>query len=639
MNRILTLFIWTCLISVSMQAQDNRPLDGFGINPVNPEWGAAATEFQRVTENAFADGYSEPSGADRPNPRTISNAIGEQPGFLPNEKGLSDFIWGWGQFIDHDINLNDDHPTEFLPILVPAGDFAFDPDGTGTVEIPMRRSLFEPGTGTEPGNLRRHVNEITAFIDGSPIYGVTEDRANWLRSFQGGKLKVSDGNLLPFNTLDGLESGDVDNNAPFMIFDGVFFPEKFYIAGDIRANEQPTLMAFHTLWVREHNRLCDDFAIANPTWNDEELFQAARRMVGAYMQAITFEEFLPAIGIELNPYNGFDPTVNPAIFNVFSAAAYRFGHTMVNGRVLRFQENGDTLSFGSIHLRDAFFHPEILVEQGGIEPFFRGMAVQEHQFVDPFVMNDLRNFLFGPPGAGGLDLLSINIQRARERGVADYNSIRQSFGLVPISTFEELTSDIAVRNAMESTYGDVNKIDPWIGMMCEDHLSGAIIGPSLYNIFKAQFEQLRDGDRFYYENDATLSQADKDAIKATRMSDVILRNTDIQDIQSNVFFAESRELVAVESMPFTGIRNITLEAWPNPVQRYFNLKIYAMKTGSATLTVLDNNGRIAQQHTIELEKGRNTLQFELPSQLANGLYTLLLEMDGDKGFVKLVKGN
>jgi len=82
------------------------------------------------------------------------------------------------------------------------------------------------------------------------------------------------------------------------------------------------------------------------------------------------------------------------------------------------------LSFGSIHLRDAFFHPEILVEQGGIAPFFRGMAIQKHQFVDPLIMDDLRNFLFGPPGYGGLDLLSINIQRARERGVTDYNTIR-----------------------------------------------------------------------------------------------------------------------------------------------------------------------------------------------------------------------
>ncbi len=635
-HKLLFLF-GICLLALPLQAQINRPIDGFGTNALNPEWGAASSPFQRVTDNAFADGYAAPAGADRPNARVISNAISNQTEFLPNEKGLSDFIWGWGQFIDHDINLNDDHPTEFFPINVPIDDEAFDPDATGTVEIPMRRSLYDPASGTAPGNMRSHINEITSFIDGSPVYGVTEDRVNWLRSFQDGKIKVSADNLLPFNTLTGLEGDAVDNDAPFMIFDGVFFPDKFYISGDIRANEQPTLMAFHTLWTREHNRLCDAFAAANPSWTDEELFQASRKMVGAYIQAITYEEFLPAIGIELNPFSGYAPTVNPAIFNVFSAAAYRFGHTMVNGRVLRLEENGDTLSFGSIHLRDAFFHPEILVEEGGIDPFFRGMAAQEHQFVDPFVVNDLRNFLFGPPGAGGLDLLAINIQRARERGVADYNSIRQSFGLSPITSFNELTSDVDVRDAMEATYLDVNKIDPWIGLMCEDHIANSIIGPTLHNILKTQFEQIRDGDRYYYENDPQLSPTQRQEIKATRLSDVIKRNTNITNIQDNVFYAEDR-LVGIEILPFQNIRNIDLEAWPNPVQRHFNLNIHAMKSGTATLRILDNNGRVAQQHSIALEKGKNAFSFDLPERLANGVYTILLEMDGDVGFVKLVKG-
>ena len=122
-HKLLFLF-GICLFALPLQAQTNRPIDGFGTNTLNPEWGAASSPFQRVTDNAFADGYAEPAGADRPNARVISNAISNQTEFLPNEKGLSDFIWGWGQFIDHDINLNDDHPTEFFPISVPADDEA-----------------------------------------------------------------------------------------------------------------------------------------------------------------------------------------------------------------------------------------------------------------------------------------------------------------------------------------------------------------------------------------------------------------------------------------------------------------------------------------------------------------------------------
>ena len=637
--RLGSLLLFSLMLFIlPMYAQVNRTIDGFGNNELNPEWGAAHAPFQRVTENAFADGYAAPAGADRPNPRLISNAISSQTEFMPNEKGLSDFIWGWGQFIDHDINLNDDHPTEHLPIAVPAGDFMFDPGGNGGVEIPMRRSKFDPDTGTEPGNMRIHINDITAFIDGSPVYGSTEDRTDWLRTHEGGKLKVSAGNFLPFNTLTGEEDGEVDPNAPFMIFDGVFFPDKFYIAGDIRANEQPTLMAFHTLMVREHNRLCDEFAAAHTEWDDEEIFQRARKMVGAYMQAITYQEFLPAIGIELSPYSGYKNYVNPAIFNVFSAAAYRFGHTMVNGRVLRYEENGDTLSFGSIHLRDAFFHPEILTEQGGIAPFFRGMAIKQHQFVDPLIMDDLRNFLFGPPGYGGLDLLSINIQRARERGVSDYNTSRQDFGLPAITDFNEITSDSDIYNSLTGVYDDVNKIDPWIGIMAEDHLPNATIGQTLYNILKQQFEQLRDGDWYYYMNDDQLTAEEKQAITYTTLADVIKRNTSVEEIQDNVFFAEDRQVVAVETLPFEGIRNISLEAFPNPAQRYFTLNIHAMQTGDATLSIIDNTGRTVQQHGINLNKGKNILEFELPAQLVGGLYTLLLEMDGDTGFVKLMKG-
>jgi len=121
------------------------------------------------------------------------------------------------------------------------------------------------------------------------------------------------------------------------------------------------------------------------------------------------------------------------------------------------------------------------------------------------------------------------------------------------------------------------------------------------------------------------------------LSDVIKRNTDVEWIQDNVFFAEGRGLVDVEVLPFENIRNISLEAFPNPVQRYFTLTIKAMKTGTATLSVIDNTGRMAQQHSIELVKGKNIMEFELSSQLANGLYTLLLECEGDSGFVKMVK--
>jgi len=251
---ILLSVAFVLLSTSSLQAQENRSFDGTNNNIANPEWGAAFTHFRNFTDNGFTDGISEPGGLTRENPRTISNAVGSQESFMANERGKSDFIWGWGQFIDHDVNLNDDNFDEAFDIPVPGCDPMFDPTCTGTMEIRMFRSKSDPATGTDPSNPRKTINDITSFIDGSGVYGSEEDRANWLRTNVDGKMKISTGNLLPWNTLNGEFDGTIDPGAPFMVLDGFPQPEKFFVGGDIRVNEQPGLMCFHTLFVLEHNR-------------------------------------------------------------------------------------------------------------------------------------------------------------------------------------------------------------------------------------------------------------------------------------------------------------------------------------------------------------------------------------------------
>jgi len=497
-------------------------LDGTGNNTENADFGVAGTQLLRLTSVEYADGISEPAGDDRPTAREVSNAVVAQSESIPNDRGMTSFVWFWGQFIDHDISLTHTaDQAESFPIEVPAGDAYFDPAGTGSETIDLDRSEYNLSTGDSLDNPRQQVNTISAFIDGSAVYGSELERADALRTFEGGRLKTSEGDLLPFNEA-GLDNAGGTSDALFL-------------AGDVRANENTALTAVHTLWVREHNRIADEIAATDPSLSDEQIYQQARRIVTAEIQAITYNEFLPAIlGTEaISPYTGYDPTVDPGISNIFSTAIYRFGHSTLTPELLRLDNDGNVIDAGNLSLREAFFAPDEIVSSG-IDSLLQGGAAQLAQKIDTQVVDDVRNFLFGEPGAGGFDLSSLNIQRGRDHGLPNYNQARVDMGLEPVGSFVEITSDPELQAAFEEVYGDVNGIDVWVGALAEDHVPGASMGELSTTVMVDQFERLRDGDRFWYQH--TFHGRELQMIENTTLADVIQRNTDVTDIQDNVFF-------------------------------------------------------------------------------------------------------
>ncbi len=427
-------------------AADLRTIDGTGNNLQHPSWGSSDEQFLRMAPAEYTDGKSTPAGTDRPSARSVSNAIAAQgPESITNDRDMSAFVYAWGQFIDHDLDLTlGATPTENFAISVPTGDPYFDPNGTGTKTIGLTRSIYDTATGTSSSNPRQQVNDLTSFVDGSMVYGSDDATAASLRTFSGGKLKSSAGNLLP-----------TDANGQFL-------------AGDIRVNENPELQSLQTLFMREHNRIAGQLAVQNPSLSDEQLYQQARRKVIGEIQSITYNEFLPALlGTgAIKPYAGYNANVNPGIANEFAAAAYRVGHTMV-GPDVEFLDNNGNAVHDEVALRDAFFNTS-LVEELGIDPVLKYLASDHSQEIDTKVIDDLRNFLFGPPGAGGMDLAALNIQRGRDHGLADYNATRVAYGLKPVRDFADITSDVAVQQALKSTYGNVNNIDLWVGGLAED---------------------------------------------------------------------------------------------------------------------------------------------------------------------------
>lgn len=492
---------------------DPRPLDGTGSNAEQPDWGATGQTLLRLGEVSYADGIGEVS-EDLPNAREISNAVVQQTEDQPNSFGLSDLFWTWGQFLDHDIDLTEAGETEFTPVTVPTGDPAFDPAGEGDATIPFFR--VDPLEGTGETTPREFENEITAFIDASMVYGSDEETAAALRA-GGGKLIVDEDGLLPIT-----EGGNV-------------------LAGDVRAGENVALTSMQSLFAREHNRWVDKLAQQDPKLSDDELYQAARQMVEAEIQAITYNEFLPLLVGEdaIAAYDGYDPTVNPGISVEFSTAVFRLGHSLLSPEIQRLEEDGSVIDAGNLSLRDAFFSPEEIAENGGIDPILRGLADGTAQELDTQIVEDVRSALFGAPGEGGLDLAVLNIERGRDLGVPRYNDLREAVGLTRAEDFSDITSDAALAAALEEVYGDVDLVDAWIGGLAEDPTGGGIVGELFATVIIDQFERLRDGDPFWSEG-SDLPEDQLEALWDTSLADVIERNSDIGSLQDNAMLAYNR---------------------------------------------------------------------------------------------------
>jgi hypothetical protein len=433
--------------------------------------------------------------------------------------------------LDHDITRTIETTGDSQPITVPAGDPQFDPTSSGTVTIPFTRSTFAEKSN-KATSVRQQNNWVTSFIDGSQVYGSDADRARALRTMSGGLMKTSTGNMLPFNT-----AGLANDNDAHQVAD-----TQLFLAGDVRANENPGLTSLQTLFVREHNRLATQLAATNPSMTDEQLYQKARRIVIAELQWVVYNEYLPALlGSSAMPaYSGYKANVNPGIANEFATAAYRFGHSMLDGEVGRMNNDGTEVAGGALELAQSFFNPTVFDvsapnHEGDIDPFLKAESTGTAQEVDVYLDDAIRNFLFGPPGAGGLDLAALNIQRGRDHGLADYNTMRSSYGLPRVTTFNQITTDAELAARLQATYGTVDNIDVWVGGLAETHVSGGSLGPLFTKIIADQFTRLRSGDSLYFEK--SLSAADVARVKATSLSSIIKANTSLTNLQANVFIA------------------------------------------------------------------------------------------------------
>ena len=530
-----------------------RTIDGTCNNLRNPLWGAAHAPFRRLLSPNYEDEISDMIGRRQskskhvsqggilihsgpfdppfPSPRYVSQQIVANDS--ANELPLTHMVMQWGQFLDHDINLSPEpskvkcsgcqETVKCQPIRVHPNDPIFKQC------IPFKRTVAAC-TKTASGSFsgRQQINDITSYIDGSQIYGSSDKVAKKLRTFSNGLLKTGNGNNLPFTTDDCL-MGLV----------------KCYLAGDVRANEQVGLTAMHTLWVREHNRIAQQLKSLNSGWRDEKLYQETKKIVGAMLQKITYEDFIPRLmgrwvrNIILPSYRGYNETLDATIPNSFATGAFRFGHSLIRPHFSRFLS--DKYERGRnkpLDLLKSFFNNKAFQETN-LAAIFRGLVTDSSQRMDESLNSVLTTQLFKKTSAPGLDLAALNIQRQRDHGLPSYTVWRNyCHRLFPKLGMAEMRSDVLHKHLLK-TYGYLENVDFWLGGISEKQLSHSIIGQTFACIFGLTFRNIRDGDRFWYENPGVFTLQQVREINSASLSRVICDNTDIGHIQKDVFLKKS----------------------------------------------------------------------------------------------------
>ncbi|CAG0923981.1 unnamed protein product, partial [Notodromas monacha] len=534
---------------------------GWCNNLQHPEFGKATRALARLMRPAYLDGIGEPrvkalSGKPLPSPRKVSMMVHDDVSHLHARYTL--LTMQFAQFLDHDITFtpvnkgfsdsildckrcdaeNTIHP-ECMPIFIPEEDTWY-PKSNGTTGSRFCLSFTRSLPGQLTLGYREQVNQVTAFIDGSAVYGADLCESRKLRTLKDGLLRVLEGTKHVGQPLMPRVDSDKECKAP----SGFCFT-----AGDGRSNEQPGLAVMHTLWMRQHNFLADGLKRVNPFWDDEQIYQNGRRILMAQMQHVAYNEFLPRVlgWKAINKYNlnllpdgyseGYDKKCNPTILNEFATAAFRFGHSLLRPDLKRMNKQFMEVE-PSLLLRDIFFNPDALYEPGMVDELLRGFTTVSTESLDSSIVNEVRHHLFENKKTpfSGLDLAALNVQRGRDHGLRPYNEYRRFCNLTVARTFRDLEGEIALPliERLQALYETVNDIDLFSGGLSETPLHGGMVGPTFGCIIGIQFRNLmkyENGDPLLRFTDAQLSQ-----IRETTMAKIICQNADsIPLLQRSVF--------------------------------------------------------------------------------------------------------
>ncbi|XP_051780693.1 thyroid peroxidase [Erpetoichthys calabaricus] len=557
-----------------------RTITGACNNRKNLRWGASNTALARWLPAEYEDGFSQPkgwnpghvyNGFELPSVREVSKALFQSFNQSSTEDSIySRMLVEWGQYIDHDIS--------FTPQSISKSTFITGVDCRNTCEnlnpcfpikipvndsfsalrmcLPFYRSSPACGTGdgdilsdtVKMSNKRQQINGLSSFIDASTVYGGTVSVESKIRNLTNkeGLLNVNKKyqdngrEFLPFvaEVPSPCAQDPLDNNGE---------RTDCFLAGDSRSSEVLSLTTLHTIWLREHNRIAKALKKINNHWSAETVYQETRKIIGALHQIITLRDYVPKIiGSDafdhyIGKYKAYNPLLDPTVSNVFSTAAFRFGHATVPP-VLKRLDNmfEEKQNYSSVRLHEAFFSPWRLIKEGGLDPVIRGILVQPANVIDQdnLMTDELTEKLFVFNATGTFDLASLNLQRGRDHGLPGYNDWREFCGLHRLNTEGDLSTAISNANLIKKLleiYKHPSNIDVWLGGLVEDILPRGRTGPLFACLIGKQMHALRDGDRFWWENEGIFTESQRSELAKHSLSRVMCDNSGVNEVPGDSF--------------------------------------------------------------------------------------------------------
>jgi hypothetical protein len=525
-----------------------RTADGSWNNLADPKEGAAGTRFLR---NVELSAIRPETNAQllTPNPREISRRLLTRPHSSDGRPVMTEVPFlnllaaSWIQFMNGDwINHGEILFKDVIEVPLPQDD----PARSRYRQSKMFIGKTQPDPTRIGGRERAatsSINEVTHWWDGSQIYGSDQATQDRLRSGRLGKMRLNNEGTLRVDSTGVEDTG---------------FSRNWWVG----------LSMLHTLFVREHNAICDMLHEAYPDWDDNRLFNVARLINAAVMAKIHSIEWTPAI----LPNPALDTGLNVNWYGLLTFALHKGkARKTLSAVKVRNAEIGGIVGNPINKHGRAFGLSEEFVEvyrlhsllpetlqlrrrgQHGIAeevPFpatrQRGSPsiTQRHAMSDLFysfgnqhpgalVLNNFPRFMqeLSIPGNPFFDMGTVDIVRARERSVPRYNEFRRQLGLNAIQSFDDLTDDANVRKELKSVYGDdpkdVEKLDLLIGTLAEGHRpTGFGFGETMFQIFILNASRRLQADRFYTDcfNEDVYTWEGLHWIDRTDFKTVILRH-------------------------------------------------------------------------------------------------------------------